>query len=40
MNAPVAEVRRLFRDPAGTVIYLAEATYRGDAIHVQMDLKP
>ena len=40
MNAPVAEVRRLFRDPAGTVIYLAEATYRGDAILVQMDLKP
>jgi len=40
MNAPVAEVRRIFKDPSGTVIYLAEVTYRGDAIHVQMDLKP
>jgi GntR family transcriptional regulator len=40
MNAPVAEVRRIFQDPQGTVIYLAEVTYRGDAIHVEMDLKP
>ena len=40
MNAPVAEVRRIFQDPSGTVIYLAEVTYRGDAIHVEMDLKP
>jgi GntR family transcriptional regulator len=40
MNAPVAEVRRVFNDAAGTVIYLAEVTYRADAIHVEMDLKP
>ena len=40
MNAPVAEVRRVFRDPAGTVIYLAEVTYRGDAIQLEMDLQP
>lgn len=40
MNAPVAEVRRIFQDPQGTVIYLAEVTYRGDAIQVEMDLKP
>lgn len=40
MNAPVAEVRRIFKDASGTVIYLAEVTYRGDAIHVEMDLKP
>jgi GntR family transcriptional regulator len=40
MNAPVAEVRRIFLDAAGTVIYLAEVTYRGDAIQVEMDLKP
>ena len=40
MNAPVAEVRRVFTDAEGTVIYLAEVTYRADAIHVEMDLKP
>ena len=40
MNAPVAEVRRVFADPAGTVIYLANVTYRGDAIRVEMDLQP
>lgn len=40
INAPVAEVRRIFRNAAGEVIYLAEVTYRGDAIHVEMDLKP
>jgi GntR family transcriptional regulator len=40
MNAPVAEVRRIFKDPAGTVIYLADVTYRGDAIRLEMDLKP
>ena len=40
MNAPVAEVRRIFHDAAGTVIYLAEVTYRGDAIRLEMDLQP
>jgi GntR family transcriptional regulator len=40
MNAPVAEVRRVFKDEAGTVIYLADVTYRGDAIRLEMDLKP
>jgi GntR family transcriptional regulator len=40
VNAPVAEVRRVCRDPSGTVIYLAEVTYRGDYIHLEMDLKP
>ena len=40
MNAPVAEVRRIFRDAGGTVIYLADVTYRGDAIRLEMDLKP
>jgi GntR family transcriptional regulator len=40
MNAPVAEVRRIFKDAAGTVIYLADVTYRGDAIRLEMDLKP
>lgn len=40
MNAPVAEVRRIFKNAAGTVIYLADVTYRGDAIRLEMDLKP
>lgn len=40
VNSPVAEVRRVFRDANDRVIYLAEVTYRGDAIHVEMDLKP
>lgn len=40
VNAPVAEVRRIFKDASGTVIYLADVTYRGDAIRIEMDLKP
>ena len=40
VNAPVAEVRRVMRGEEGTVIYLAEVTYRGDYIHLEMDLKP
>jgi GntR family transcriptional regulator len=40
LNAPVAEVRRVCRSPDGTVIYLGEVTYRGDYIHLEMDLKP
>lgn len=40
VNAPVALVRRIFKDPGGTVIYLADVTYRGDAIRLEMDLKP
>ena len=40
VNAPVAEVRRVCQDAAGTVIYLGEVTYRGDYIRLEMDLKP
>ncbi|MES3002328.1 MAG: GntR family transcriptional regulator [Pseudomonadota bacterium] len=40
VNSPVAEVRRIFKDVEGTVIYLADVTYRGDAIRLEMDLKP
>ncbi len=40
IGAPVAEVRRIFIDGKGTVLYLAEVTYRGDAVLVEMDLKP
>lgn len=39
VNSPVAEVRRIFTDAAGRVIYLGEVTYRGDFIHLQMTLK-
>ena len=38
LNAPVAEVRRLFVAPDDTVIYVADATYRGDYVHLEMDL--
>ncbi len=38
VSAPVAEVRRVICAPDGTVIYLAELTYRGDYIRVDMDL--
>ena len=38
VSAPVAEVRRVFCSPDGTVIYLGELTYRGDFIRVDMDL--
>lgn len=38
VSAPVAEVRRVICDAEGTVIYLAELTYRGDYIRVDMDL--
>lgn len=40
VNTPVAEVRRVCTAPDGTVIYLGEVTYRGDYIHLEMDLEP
>ena len=40
VNAPVAEVRRVFRAPDGTVIYLGEVCYRGDLVQLEMDLVP
>lgn len=39
VNSPTAEVRRVFNDPAGTIIYLAEVTYRGDFIRLEMNLR-
>jgi GntR family transcriptional regulator len=39
VNAPVAEVRRVFTGPGRRVLYLAEITYRGDYVHLEMDLK-
>ena len=40
VNTPMAEVRRVMCGPDRTVIYLAEISYRGDYIHLEMDLKP
>ena len=40
LNTPMAEVRRVLCGPDRTVIYLAEVSYRGDYIHLEMDLKP
>jgi len=40
VNWPMGEVRRVLCAPDGTVIYLAEVSYRGDYIHLEMDLKP
>ena len=39
VNAPVAEVRRVFTGPERRVIYLGEITYRGDYVQLEMDLK-
>lgn len=40
VNTPMGEVRRVMCGTDGTVIYLAEVSYRGDYIHLEMDLKP
>ena len=40
VNSPVAQVRRIFKDSGGCVIYLADVVYRGDVIRLEMDLKP
>lgn len=40
VNAPVANVRRVFTAPEGTVIYLGEVIYRGDLVQLEMDLVP
>lgn len=40
VNAPVAEVRRVFTGPDRRVIYLGEVTYRGDFVRMEIDLKP
>ena len=39
VNAPVAEVRRVFTGRARRIIYRGEVTYRGDFIHMEFDLK-
>lgn len=39
LNAPVAEVRRIFLNQKNQVIYFGEITYRADFIDFEMDLK-
>jgi GntR family transcriptional regulator len=39
VNTPMAEVRRVLCGPDNLVIYLAEISYRGDFIRLEMDLK-
>jgi GntR family transcriptional regulator len=40
VNSPVADIRRVFHGVGGEVIYVGEATVRGDFVHLEMDLKP
>lgn len=39
VNAPVAEVRRVFTSKDQRILYLGEITYRADYINFEMDLK-
>lgn len=40
VNAPVAEIRRIFNAADGRVIYVGEVTMRGDFVDLEMDLRP
>ena len=40
LGEPMAEVRRILLAQDGTVVYVADVIYRGDHIHLDMDLKP
>ncbi|MCB1714542.1 MAG: UTRA domain-containing protein, partial [Candidatus Competibacteraceae bacterium] len=40
VGEPMAEVRRIIAAPDGTVIYLAEVSYLGNHIHLDIDLNP
>ncbi|GJL80937.1 MAG: GntR family transcriptional regulator [marine bacterium B5-7] len=40
VGEPMAEVRRVMCSPDGLVLYVADVNYRGDYIHLDMDLKP
>ena len=39
-GAPAARVRRVIRYGDGTVLYFADVLYRGDFVHLDMDLTP
>ncbi len=40
VDAPIAHVTRVFSAADGSISYYAEVTYRGDAIRLEIDLKP
>jgi GntR family transcriptional regulator len=40
VDAPVANVTRIFNSPDGAILYYAEVAYRGDGIRLEIDLKP
>lgn len=40
VNTPMADVRRVLCAVDRTIAYVAEVSYRGDYIHLDMDLKP
>jgi len=39
VNAPVAQVRRVIHDEAGTVIYYGDLIYRGDFVKLDINLR-
>jgi len=39
-GSPIARLRRVFRDPAGVVLFMGEYAYRGDLVELEMDLVP
>ena len=39
INTPMADVRRILRDADGTIVYVADVTYRGDTIQLEMELR-
>jgi len=39
-GAPIARLRRVFRDAAGVVLFIGEYAYRGDLVQLEMDLIP
>ncbi len=40
VNSPVGEVRRVITDTGGIVVYVGEATYRGDVVKLERTLAP
>ncbi|MYN14321.1 UTRA domain-containing protein [Pusillimonas sp. TS35] len=39
-GAPLANMTRVFRSQKGKIVYYAEVSYRGDAVRIEIDLKP
>ena len=39
VNTPVAQVRRVIHDAAGTVIYCGDLIYRGDFVKLDINLR-